>query len=167
MSVPGPMPSVATSTLSPSQGVSGLLAAIAKVSRLTQTGTRDPYRTPAADLAEYYEGDERPEGAHALSQIRMRVSARNDLQLRIQQTTVRVSRPLGWGRARLARRAAAKHGGQPADGSILAPIRRGDKGEPAAVLRARVSTLPTAARCPSAVVNRVWSPRIASRIKRS
>jgi hypothetical protein len=27
---------------------------------MTQTGTRDRYRTPAADIAKYYEGDERP-----------------------------------------------------------------------------------------------------------
>jgi hypothetical protein len=28
-----------------------------------------PYRTPAAEIAKYYEGGERPEGADALSQI--------------------------------------------------------------------------------------------------
>src|SRR5580658_4159950 len=88
----------------------------------------------------------KPPFADALSQFRMGVRARNDLQLRLQQTTVRVSRPLGWGRARLARTAAAKHAGQLADGSILSPTRRGHKGEPAVVLRARVSTPPTAAR---------------------
>jgi hypothetical protein len=36
---------------------------------MTQTGTRDRYRTPAAEIAKYYEGGERPEGADALSQI--------------------------------------------------------------------------------------------------
>ncbi len=46
----------------------------------------------------------------------------------------------GLGRAMPARRAGAKHGGQPTDGSTLAPTRRGDKGESAVVIRARVST---------------------------
>jgi glutathione S-transferase len=51
-------------------------------------------------------------------------------------------------RARLSRTAAARREGQLADGSILAPTHRGDKGELAVVLRAGASTLPTAARYP-------------------
>src|SRR5215831_6479656 len=64
------------------------------------------------------------------------------------QTTARVSRRRGWGCARPARTAAAKHGARPADGSISAPNLRGDKAGPAAAPRAAASTPPKAARCP-------------------
>jgi hypothetical protein len=59
-----------------------------------------------------------------------------------------VSRRRGWGCARPARTAAARHGARPADGSISAPNRRGDKAGPAAAPRAAASILPKAARCP-------------------
>src|SRR5271163_1682328 len=61
---------------------------------------------------------------------------------------VRLIRPQDLDRASLSRTAAAMPEGQLADGSILVPMHRGDKGELAVVLRGGASTLPTAARYP-------------------